>query len=56
VRAEVIAGKKYPLANKDYTPTLNVGFIWTSAKEYSGMLVNSDKNTVTLVFRPSIEF
>ena len=56
VRAEVIAGKKYPLANKNYTPTLNVGFIWTSPKEYSGMLVSNDKNTITLVFRPSIEF
>ena len=56
VRAEVIAGKKYPLANKDYTPTLNIGFVWSSPKEYSGVLATSDKNTVTLVFRPSIEF
>ena len=56
VRAEVIAGKKYPLASKDYTPTLNVGFIWSSPKEYSGVLASNDKNTITLVFQPSIEF
>lgn len=56
VRAEVIAGKKYPLASKNYTPTLNIGFVWSSPKEYSGVLADSDKNTVTLVFRPSIEF
>lgn len=56
VRAEVIAGKKYPLANKNYTPTLNIGFVWSSPKEYSGILGYNNKNTVTLVFRPSIEF
>ena len=56
IRTEIIAGKKYPLANKDYTPTLNIGFIWTSPKEYTGLLNSTDKNTVTLVFRPSIEF
>jgi hypothetical protein len=56
VRAEMIAGKKYPVASKNYTPTLNVGFVWSSPKEYSGILAGQDKNTITLVFRPSIEF
>lgn len=56
IRVEVIAGKKYPLSNKDYTPTLNIGFVWSSPKEYSGLLATHDKNNVTLVFRPSIEF
>lgn len=56
VRTELIAGKKYPLAGKDYTPTLSLGLVWTSPKEYSGALLDHNKNTVTLVFRPSIEF
>jgi hypothetical protein len=56
VRAEVIAGKKYPLANKNYTPTLNIGFVWSNPKEYRGVLATNDKNTFTLVFRPSVEF
>jgi hypothetical protein len=56
VRAEMIAGKKYPIANKNYTPTLNAGFVWSSPKEYSGILAGENKNTITLVFRPSIEF
>ena len=56
IRGEVIAGKKYPLANKDYTPTLSAGFIWSSTKEYSGILADKDRNTVTFVLRPSIEF
>lgn len=56
VRTEMIVGKKYPIANKDYTPTLNIGFIWSSPEEYSGLLRSNEKNTLTLVFRPSIEF
>lgn len=56
VRGEVIAGKKYPLAGKDYTPTLNLGLVWSSPKEYNGVLADHSKSTVTLVFRPSIEF
>lgn len=56
LRGEVIAGKKYPILGKDYTPTLNMGFIWSSPQEYSGILADNEKNTVTLVFRPSIEF
>lgn len=56
VHGEVIVGKKYPLPNKDYTPTLNMGFLWSSPKEYSGVLADNNKNTLTLVVRPSIEF
>ena len=56
VRMEMIFGKKYPLANKDYTPTFSLGFVWSSPKEYSGVLMNHSDDTVTLVLRPSIEF
>jgi hypothetical protein len=56
VRLEMILGKKYPIADKNYTPTLNVGFIWSSPKEYNGALLTGTANTVTFVFRPSIEF
>jgi hypothetical protein len=56
IRAEIVAGKKYPLTHKDYTPTLNIGFIWSSPHEYSGILADRNNSTVTLVFRPSIEF
>ncbi len=56
VRVEMIAGKKYPLPGKNYTPTLNIGFVWSSPKEYSSLLANHSQDTVTLVFRPSIEF
>ena len=56
VRAELIAGKKFPLPDKGFTPTLSFGFIWTSPAEYSGSLRNLTSNTLTLVLRPSIEF
>lgn len=56
VRLEMIFGKKYPIENRDYTPTLNVGLIWTSPNEYSGELKTDSSNDVTLVLRPSVEF
>lgn len=56
VRTELIAGKKLPLPDKGFTPTLSAGFIWTSPEEYSGTLRNISDNTLTFVIRPSIEF
>lgn len=56
VRLEMILGKKYPIASMNYTPTLNVGFIWTSPNEYGGMLKDRKEDMITLVIRPSIEF
>lgn len=56
VRSELIAGKKLPLRDKGYHPTLSVGFIWTSTDEYSGALKDANGNKLTLVIRPSIEF
>lgn len=56
VRMELIAGKKLPLPDKGFTPTLSAGFIWTSPHEYSGSLRSLENNTLTFVIRPSIEF
>ncbi|OIQ96960.1 hypothetical protein GALL_210270 [mine drainage metagenome] len=56
VRLELIAGKKVPMPQWGYAPTLDVGFVWTSPNEYSGPLRNLRTNVTTLVFRPSIEF
>jgi len=56
VRQEYVFGKKYPKLGRAYTPTLDIGVVWSSPKEYSGILRNSDLNTLILVFRPSLEF
>lgn len=56
VRGELIAGKKYPIAGKDYTPSFSIGVIWTSPDEYSGSLLDTKRNLMTLVLRPSVEF
>ena len=56
VRTELIAGKKLPLPDKDFTPVISAGFIWTNPEEYSGSLRNISNNTLTFVIRPSIEF
>jgi hypothetical protein len=56
VRGEFVFGKKYPMADKDYTASLDVGILWDSPNEYSGILRDRQVNTVTLLFRPSIQF
>lgn len=56
VRLELIAGKKVPIQGWSYTPTLDIGFVWSSPNEYSGTLRDNRGNTTTLVFRPSLEF
>lgn len=56
VRQEYIVGKKYPKIGRSYTPTLDVGVVWSSPEEYSGLLRTSNSDTWTLVFRPSVQF
>jgi hypothetical protein len=56
VRLELIAGKKMPVQGWRYTPTLDIGLVWTSPNEYSGTLRETQGNRTTLVFRPSVEF
>lgn len=56
VYEELVFGKKYPFPNRGYSLTLDVGFIWESPDEYSGPLRTSNKSSLTLVLRPSLEF
>jgi hypothetical protein len=56
VREEFIIGKKYPSAYKDYIPTLDLGLVWASPEEFSGILHNRISDTITFLLRPSIEF
>jgi hypothetical protein len=56
VRQELIFGKKIPMPEWGYTPTLDIGVVWSSPNEYSGALKDMREDTTTLVFRPSIEF
>lgn len=56
VRLELIAGRKLPNPDWGFTPTLEIGFVWSSPNEYSGTLKDTRGNTTTLVLRPSVEF
>lgn len=56
VRLELIAGKKIPNQNWGFSPTLDIGFVWSSPDEYAGPLRDARVNTTKLVFRPSFEF
>jgi hypothetical protein len=56
VREEFTIGKKFPVEGKGFSPTLDIGFVWDSPSEYAGSLRNSNNSTLTLLFRPSVEF
>ena len=56
LRQEYVVGKKYPKVGWKYTPTLDIGVIWSSPDEYTGILRTATLDTVTLVFRPSVDF
>lgn len=56
VREEFIVGKKYPLKGKRYSASLDVGVVWESPDEYTGILRDRSNSLTTLLFRPSIEF
>ncbi|MEI7841671.1 MAG: hypothetical protein WCI39_01460 [Gallionellaceae bacterium] len=56
IRQEYVIGKKYPRVGQAYTPTLDIGVVWSSPEEYSGLLRTTEVNTLTLVFRPSVQF
>jgi len=56
VREEFLIGKKYPVNGRNYSTSLDVGFVRESPDEYSGVLRDRNKSSVTLLVRPSIEF
>jgi hypothetical protein len=56
VRQEYVVGKKYPKSGWKYTPTFDIGVVWSSPEEYLGTLRTTTIDTVTLVFRPSVDF
>lgn len=56
VREEFFIGKKFPIKKQKYTPTLDVGLVWESPDQYSGTLKDRSDNSLTLLFRPSVEF
>ncbi|HEX2668287.1 MAG TPA: hypothetical protein VHP13_07925 [Gammaproteobacteria bacterium] len=56
VREQLVFGKKYPFPENGFSLTLDVGFVWDSPNEYSGVLRTDNSSSLTLVLRPGIEF
>ena len=49
--------KKWPLPSRQIALSLAIGFLWESAKKYTGVLAaGSDKNNLQFILRPNIEF
>ena len=57
IRHYFFVDKKWPLQDKQIAFSLALGFVWESAKKYSGALAaGRDKSDFQFLFRPNIEF
>lgn len=57
IRHYFTVDKKWPLQNKKIALALAVGFVWESAKKYTGALgADRTGNTLEFILRPNIEF
>lgn len=56
LRQEMIVGRKFPVAEKKYAYTLDLGVIWEERGKYAGLLSDPDQDRLTLVIRPNIQF
>lgn len=56
IRHYFFVDKKWPLENKQMAFSLATGFVWESAKKYSGALAGRDKDNFQFIIRPNIEF
>jgi hypothetical protein len=57
IRHYFYVDKKWPFQNKRMAFSLAVGFVWESAKKYTGVLASGrGKNDFQFILRPNIEF
>jgi hypothetical protein len=56
MRQEYIIGKKMPFKNYKFALKIDFGLIWQNYKSYSGALRDKESDSLTLVFRPNIQF
>lgn len=57
IRHYFFVDKKMPLENRKIAFTLVLGFVWESAKKYSGVLsTGREKDDLQVILRPNIEF
>ena len=57
IRHYFFVDKKWPLENKQIAFSLAAGFVWESARKYTGALAaGGEKDDFQFIFRPNIEF
>jgi hypothetical protein len=56
IRHYFLADKKWPLGNGQFAVTLAAGFVWESARKYSGPLADGTGTNFQFLLRPNIEF
>jgi len=57
IRHYFLVDKKWPFTNRKTAFSLAVGFVWESAKKYTGALAaGNNKNNFQIILRPNIEF
>ena len=56
LRQELVFGKKFPLKDKHWAFTLDIGVIYEKDQKYTGPLFDPTADNITIVFRPNIAF
>jgi len=57
IRHYFLVDKKWPFRDRQMAFSLALGFVWESAKKYTGALAaGRDRDDFQLIFRPNLEF
>jgi hypothetical protein len=56
LRQELVVGKRFPMKDKKWAFSLDVGLIYEKDNKYTGVLFDPTADNLTIVFRPNIVF
>ena len=56
IRHYFFVDKKWPVRGRQVAYALALGFVWESAKKYTGPLASRDKDDFQFIIRPNLEF
>lgn len=56
LRQDLVVGKRYPMKDKKWALSLDVGLVYEKDRKYTGALYDPTADNITIVFRPNIVF
>jgi len=56
LRQDLVVGKRFPMKNRKWALSLDVGLVYEKDDKYTGVLFDPAADNITIVFRPNIVF